>query len=372
MNDPSDRPFAASLRATLRIGSEQHPSGMHARTSTVLMLFGLVANLVPLLTFATTLHEIAVAWGLSAAQSGWIGGIYFAGYALAVPVLGSLSDRIDPRRLYVACSLAGAAASLAFAVVAHGFAAAMVFRLLGGVAFAGVHMPGLKLLVDRVEPGRQSRAAAYYASSYAFGSAGSLLIAGIVDAEFGWRATFVAGGIGPLLAIAAVVLLPPPPARQLPAAAAHLLEFRSLLRNRALIAYVAAFAGNTWEVFAVRVWFVAYLGWTVNLPGHALRLPPLGVVAGLGSLAGGIVAAADPARRGTALALYALAGSPGCPARRRFMTLRFRRARRHRRQPRPCGSRTPIHCRTTTARGQSACRAPGSGSGRRWSCANHG
>jgi predicted MFS family arabinose efflux permease len=198
------------------------------------------------------------------------------------------------------------------------------------------------------------------------------LIAGIVDAEFGWRATFVAGGIGPLLAIAAVVLLPPPP-RQLPAAAAHLLEFRSLLRNRALIAYVAAFAGNTWEVFAVRVWFVAYLGWTVNLPGHALRLPPLGVVAGLGSLAGlpvsiavaecaarhgrkriivatcacsvlaclalamtaggssamvmallilvqvtsfadvgslagGIVAAADPARRGAALALYALAG----------------------------------------------------------------
>ncbi|MGH7047762.1 MAG: MFS transporter [Stellaceae bacterium] len=345
---------------------------MAARKSTALLLFGLVANLVPLLTFATTLHEIAVAWRLSAAQSGWIGGIYFAGYAMAVPLLGSLSDKIDARRLYFACSLAGAAASFAFAAVAHGFLVAMVLRFAGGVAFAGVHMPGLKLLTDRVEPGRQARAAAYYTSSYAVGSAGSLLIAGVVDAAFGWRATFLTGGVGPLLAVAAVALLPRA-IDQRPASPTHLLEFRSLLRNRPLMAYVSAFAGNTWEVFSVRVWFVAYLGWTLSLPGHARHLPPLGVVAGLaslaglpvsiavaeiavrhgrertivmtcavsvlvclalaataggssgtvmallilvqitsfadvGALAGGAVSAADPARRGAALALYALAG----------------------------------------------------------------
>jgi hypothetical protein len=45
-------------------------------------------------------------------------------------------------------------------------------------------------------------------------------------------------------------------------------------------------AGNTWEVFAVRVWFVAYLAWTLNLPGNNLPLPALGVVAGVASLAG--------------------------------------------------------------------------------------
>src|SRR6516165_10284968 len=81
-----------------------------------------------------------------------------------------------------------------------------------------------------------------------------------------WRATFIAGGIGPLLSICALGLLPassnartfgrqPPP-------------FHALLRNRALTAYVAAFAGNTWEVFAVRVWFVAYLAWLLHLPGN--------------------------------------------------------------------------------------------------------
>ena len=62
--------------------------------------------------------------------------------------------------------------------------------------------------------------------------------------------------------------------------------YRALMRNRALISYVAAFAGNTWEVFAVRVWFVAYLAWLVNLPGNHIALPALGLVSGLASLAG--------------------------------------------------------------------------------------
>ncbi len=340
--------------------------------ATVILVFGLIANLAPLLTYAVTLREIAAAWGLGAGQSGWIGGIYFAGYAAAVPVMGSAGDRFDARRLYVASALLAAAASCAFAVWAHGFLLAMLLRFFGGVAFAGVHMPGLKLLVDRVAPTRQAPAAALYTSCYAVGSAASLLLAGLADAAFGWRAAFVAGGIGPLLAIAGLNFLGAAPQRRL-GAKTRLLEFRPVLRNRALMAYVAGFAGNTWEVFAVRVWFVAYLGWILSLPGNSLRLPPLGVIAGLaslaglpisiataklaqrhgrepviimtcalsvavclglaataggpapivmtllilvqitsfadvGALAGGAVAAADPDRRGAALAIYALAG----------------------------------------------------------------
>src|SRR5271166_1693793 len=159
-------------------------------------------------------------------------------------------------------ALLGAAASFAFALFADGFVVALVLRFLGGIGLAGVHMPGLNLLMDRIDRSFQGRAAGIYTSSYAAGSAGSFLIAGVVDAAFGWRATFVAAGIGPLLSICALGLLPagstrrkfdkrPPP-------------LRALLRNGTLLAYVAAFAGNTWEVFAVRVWFVAYLAWLLR------------------------------------------------------------------------------------------------------------
>jgi predicted MFS family arabinose efflux permease len=49
---------------------------------------------------------------------------------------------------------------------------------------------------------------------------------------------------------------------------------------------VAAFTGNTWEVFAVRVWFVAYLAWLLQLPGNHIPVPPLGLVSGVATLAG--------------------------------------------------------------------------------------
>src|SRR5215813_8041160 len=73
------------------------------------------------MTFAATLHEIAAAWSLDAGQSGWIGGIYFADYAIAVPFLASATDRMDGRRLYVGSALLGAAATLGFAAFAQGF-----------------------------------------------------------------------------------------------------------------------------------------------------------------------------------------------------------------------------------------------------------
>ena len=197
--------------------------------------------------------------------------VSIAGYATSVPILAAATDRIDGRWLYVGCALLGAVASFAFALGAHSFLTALMLRLLGGVAVAGVHMPGLKLLIDRTSGVMQGRGAAVYTSSYAAGNSVSFLVAGIVDAAFGWRAAFVAAGIGPLLSIAALWLLPSaPPVRN--ETRGPLLEIGPLLRNRALMAYVIAFAGNTWEVFAVRVWFVACLSWTLSLPGNALPL----------------------------------------------------------------------------------------------------
>jgi MFS family permease len=338
--------------------------------ATALLSLGLMANLAPMATFAAVLPQVTAAWGLDASQAGWIGGIYFAGYAAAVPILASLTDRIDGRWVFVSSSLLGVGASVAFAGCADDFWTALVLRFAGGIALGGVHMPGLKLLAERTAGRRRARGSAIYASSYALGAAGSFFIAGAVDAAFGWRATFTISGIVPLMAVGATALLPA--ASERAPAAAVTFDLRPLLRNRALIAYVLAFAGNIWEVSAVRAWFVAYLAWSLSLPHNQLHLPSPAVISGLASLAGfpasiavaecalrwgpravmltctasvsillglaataggpsvvilpllvlaqiasmadasalasGAVAAADPARRGAALALYAFTG----------------------------------------------------------------
>src|SRR4051795_6143200 len=234
-----------------RFGIYLEPLPIHPGTkATALLSFGLMANLMPSATFAATIRAIDFAWGLQASKAGWIGGIYFAGYAASVPILASATDRLDGRWIYVGCSLLGALSSLAFAW-ADGFWAGLLLRFLSGVALAGVQMPGLKLLADRSDGRARARGSAIYTASYALGAAGSFLLAGVVEGISGWRLTFVVSAAGPLLAVAAIPLLPAPTAL---AGAGIRVDFRPILRDRALMAYVLAFAGNTWEVFAVRVW----------------------------------------------------------------------------------------------------------------------
>jgi MFS family permease len=83
-------------------------------------------------------------WGLSNTEAGWINGIYFGAYMLAVPVLVALTDRVDPRRIYAFAAVLTIAASLSFGLLAEGFWSATALRALAGLGLAGTYMPGLK------------------------------------------------------------------------------------------------------------------------------------------------------------------------------------------------------------------------------------
>lgn len=274
---------------------------------TAALSFCLIANLAPLMTFPAVLPEASRAWGLDVTQAGWVGGIFFAGYAVAVPFLSAATDRMDSRWVLGASTLLAAAAGLGLALVTEGFWSALIFRLLGGVALAGVHMPGLKLLSERVDSRLLDRSAAVYTSSYAVGSAGSFLLAGVVDAMLGWQATFLVSGCFPLLAFPMILPIRPAPLQRV--APGPMLDFGSVLRDRRFMTYVFGFAGNTWEVFGIRVWFVACLSWSLGLPGNDLELPNLAIVGGLAALAGvpaSVWVAEMGARWGRALVIVAV------------------------------------------------------------------
>lgn len=71
----------------------------------------------------------------------------------------SATDGIDGRWVFVGCSLLAAGSSFAFAGCADGFWTALLLRFLNGVALAGVHMPGLKLLVGTASQAGHEHAA---------------------------------------------------------------------------------------------------------------------------------------------------------------------------------------------------------------------
>ncbi|MBF0306476.1 MAG: MFS transporter [Alphaproteobacteria bacterium] len=214
--------------------------------------------MIGVFAFPALLPSFLVEWSLTNTQAGWISGVYFAAYAVTVPVLVGITDRVDAKRVFMLGALVAGLSAGGFALFAEGFWTAMLFRGLGGVGLAGSYMPGLKALVDRIPSHRQARAIPLYTASFSLGTALSFLAVGKLAEGFGWRAAFmVAAGGGLLGCLIAGFLKPVAP--HPPATPTRLLDFRPVLRNRRAMGYVLGYAVHCWELFGLRSWQVAFL-----------------------------------------------------------------------------------------------------------------
>jgi len=146
-------------------------------------------------TWPALLPGFITDWHITNGQAGWITGLFYAAYTASVPFLVTLTDRIDPRSVYLTGVGLTVASHLGFAAFADGSWGAGVARVLAGVGWAGTYMTGLKLLADRVEPALMSRAVAGHAAGIGIAGALSSVFAGVLSRWFGWRGAF-AGAAG--------------------------------------------------------------------------------------------------------------------------------------------------------------------------------
>ena len=182
---------------------------LEGRSVIVAMCLGQLGSLLPHVVVPSILAAFLIPeWHLSGAQAGLLAGSGAAGYMLAVPVLATLTDRIDARKILIAGSAVSALGTLLFGLFATGLWSGALFNAIAGVGFAGAYMPGLKALTDRLAPGNSSRAITLYTSSFSFGVGLSFLVVATGRGKF-WLAQRVlcdrarsAGDAGGLPAVA--------------------------------------------------------------------------------------------------------------------------------------------------------------------------
>lgn len=249
----------------------------------VLIAMMCVAQMLTMLSisvYAAQLPSLSELWSLNNTQAGWIGAAYFVGYTIAVPVLTSLTDRIDPRNIYMLGVALLAAGCAGFGVFAAGMETAALFHALAGAGLAGTYMPGLKGLIDQMDEEQQSRAAAFYTASFGFGAAASYPFSAYLGQWLGWPYAFHGTAAAALLGGALVwFMLPRADPAHLNLASTRLLDFRPVLRNRAALAYTLGYTVHCWELFAFRTWVVAYLVYAERLHGAAPELIAPAVIA---------------------------------------------------------------------------------------------
>ena len=241
---------------------------------TVLMCVAEAFSMTGFACYTTLLPVLMKEWALSNTEAGLIGGVFYTGYMVAVPVLASLTDRVDSRKVYVfACSLS-ALGAVGFALFAGGLWSALAFQFVIGAGLGGTYMPGLKTLTDHLEGRAQSRATAFYTAAFGVGSSISILLSGMIASAYGWQAAFVFGSIGPAIAAALVFFaMPGGRVRTAQAASPALLDFRPVLKNRSTRLYVLGYSLHNYELFGQRSWMVAFLVFCGSLQAEGAGLP---------------------------------------------------------------------------------------------------
>jgi predicted MFS family arabinose efflux permease len=222
------------------------------------MCVGQLGSLLPHVVVPSVVAAFLIPeWHLSAAQAGLLAGSGAAGYMLTVPVLATLTDRIDARKILIAGSALSALGTFLFGMFASGLWSGALFNAIAGMGFAGAYMPGLKALTDRLAPGDSSRAITLYTSSFSFGVGLSFLVSQLVAESFGWRAAFLVTALGPMVMLLVCFLLRPVEPKPVQG---RLLDFAPVFRNTEAMGFVLGYGAHCFELYGIRTWLVAF--WT--------------------------------------------------------------------------------------------------------------
>lgn len=184
------------------------------------------------------LPEIARAFGVDAGVSSWAVGATTIGVAFGVLPWAKLSDHWG--RVRTMRWATGAAMALGLAVpFAPGFENMLVLRGIEGFALAGIPALAVTALAETVRPRALGGAVGIYVAGTTLGGLVGRLLAGAVEAEFGWRAGMVSVAVLATAATVAFALLIPPTAPVRSASSGLVAAIRSTLTQPGVVVLIA-------------------------------------------------------------------------------------------------------------------------------------
>lgn len=237
-------------------------------------------------------------WALTAWQAGMVQSAYHVGFLVSLFSVGFLSDHFGARRIYLMSSMAAVTSSLMFALLADGFASALLLYGLTGLCSGGSYTPGLALIAQQVKQ-RQGRAMGLYLAAASLGYALGLLIASAMLPLSGWRGAFIVTACGPIIGMALgywSLRAVPNVVHPLPDGHGNRAAIGEVLRNKPAMLSIWGYTFHAWELLGLWAWLPAFLSVAaIASGGDAANAVSLGatlsaltyLAAVVGSVAGG-------------------------------------------------------------------------------------
>jgi MFS family permease len=200
-------------------------------------------------------------WQMSAWQAGMVQSAYHVGFLISLFAVGFLSDRYGARRIYLLSGGAAVASGLLFALLAEGFASALLLYGLTGLCSGGSYTPGLAIVAQRIRE-RQGRALGYYLAAASLGYAIGLFIASAMIPLAGWRGAFVVTACFPLLGMVLgywSLRKVPNVVHASPGGHGNLSRLLEVMHNKPAMLSIWGYTFHAWELLGLWAWLPAFL-----------------------------------------------------------------------------------------------------------------
>lgn len=218
-------------------------------------LLTVAVGLGPLATdlYLPSLPSIGAYFQASVADTQLTLSVFLIGFAASQLIYGPLSDRFGRRPVMLAGFTIFAAASVLCAL-APSMELLIIGRFLQALGVCGGPVLGRAVVRDVYGPDRAARVLSYMATAMALGPALGLLLGGVLETQFGWRAAFWAlFGVGLFLLAAVGLTLPETNRHRDPSATRPdriLRNFGTLLTHQSYIGFALIVAFSYAGIFA--------------------------------------------------------------------------------------------------------------------------
>ena len=276
----------------------------------------LTVLLLPFASYVAALPVITEEWGLSHARAGAVYSAYLAGYSVSALVVIPLTDRLGPKRVFLASAPLSVAAHTLFSLAADDMVSGMLLMALAGVGLVGIYMPGLRIISERFHTGGRGLAMGLYVTAYYAGNSISLASTGALMSALEWREAYLVTALASSAGVLLVYLLLRSHRDRPSGGSSGRLDL-SALRNRPVRHFIVGYSLHAWELYAVRVWLPVFLVSVLVARGidgdqavvRAATVGGIALTAGaIGPVAGGMIS--DRLGRAvSAMAIFGLSGA---------------------------------------------------------------
>jgi len=211
------------------------------------------------IVYAATLPVLQREWHLSGTAAGSIASTFQIAYALSLMGCSALADRVGARTVFLGGTVASAAASLVFALLARDYWSGLALYALLALTLGGTYTTGILLVAENVPVDRRGRAMGGYLAGHSLGLALALMLAGVAIPRGGYRLAFWLLASGPVIGGVVAWVALRSTANVVSARGGGQRFGAEVLGNRPAMLVIAGYTFHSWELLGMWAWTPAFL-----------------------------------------------------------------------------------------------------------------